>query len=176
MAYCLLFVEKIHQTKLSHTLEEKSGDAKDNSTRLTEEGGSGEKSYSRILGDGPKEDNTEWCMSTGRRGKNHGKRQPVYGTGQSASNICVASEPRRDLFVTGFGVDRTPEDIKNHMSYSDLRYVSVYKLNMTNNHCSSFKVTVPISQFDKSFNSDVWPRGIYVRIFHRRQKDAQSSS
>ena len=103
-------------------------------------------------------------------------RQPVYGTGQSASNICVASEPRREIFVTGFWVDCNQGDIKNHMSYNDLRYVSVYKLNMTNNDCSSFKVSVSISQFDKSFNSDVWPRGIYVRILHKRQKDAQSSS
>ena len=36
-------VEKIHQPKLSHALEEKSGDAQDNSTRLTEEGGPGKK-------------------------------------------------------------------------------------------------------------------------------------
>ena len=36
-------LSNIHQPKLSHALEEKSCDAQDNFTRLTEEGGPGKK-------------------------------------------------------------------------------------------------------------------------------------
>jgi hypothetical protein len=81
------------------------------------------------------------------------------------AKVRGAPEPSRHLFIYRVEKDVEDEDMK---AFINEQGISIRDLSCVSNpmaYFKSFKLTVPVSQFERLFSDDMWPEGIRVRKF-----------
>ena len=58
-----------------------------------------------------------------------------------------------------------PDDLKKYVESKGFTVLNVKCVSNNEAENSSFQLTVPVSEFDKLFDSSVWPEGISIRRF-----------
>ena len=59
----------------------------------------------------------------------------------------------------------TDDDMKDHLNYSGIDYISVTRLSNSEATYCSYKLRVSLDQVDKIMNADIWPTGVRIRRF-----------
>ena len=98
------------------------------------------------------------------------KRQVISGCSKGQSVVKGAPEPSRDLFIYRVDTATALEDLKQYIVDHGFAVRSLEMMSKPDAQWKSFKLTVPRSQFDSLFDSNVWPEGICVRRFFNRRE------
>ena len=86
----------------------------------------------------------------------------VYGTAKQ-SRLKVAQEPYKHVFATGFDKESAADDVMQHLQHNKIKFKFVKKVPCKDNNIrASFKITVPVSDYEHAFSCNSWPPGIYV--------------
>ena len=95
------------------------------------------------------------------------QKRVVQGKGNSKCGVKGAPEPSRHLFIFRVHKDTSLDDMKNHLidSVEGLDIRDLGCVSHTDAKFQSFKLTVPLPQFDQLFNDELWPDGVRVRQF-----------
>ena len=93
------------------------------------------------------------------------KKVMIKGKGQAKSGLAGAPEPNRHLFVYRAAQETTVKTMTDHIKEHGIHVVGVECLSHNEAMFKSFKVTVPLSDFELILKEDVWPAGICVRKF-----------
>ena len=93
------------------------------------------------------------------------KRQVISRCPNGQSVVKGAPEPSRDLFIYWVDTATALEDLKQDIVDHCFSLRSLEMMYKPDAQWKSFKLTVPRSQFDHLFDSNVWPEGICVRRF-----------
>ena len=103
-----------------------------------------------------------------QRRLNSRKAKVVIGVGTKHSDHRVrgAPEPERQLFI--YRVDRqtVTEDLKIYIQEAGITMCSLVCVSKEDSKFKSFKLSVPLSQFKRLFDNQMWPEGIRVRQFY----------
>ena len=93
------------------------------------------------------------------------KRNIVSGNAKHINHVKGAPEPSRDLFI--FRVDKNTqlEDLQSYISECGFTIRCLTQVSKDESIFKSFKLTVPVSQFKKLFDGNLWPEGIRVRRY-----------
>ena len=88
------------------------------------------------------------------------------GTKHSDHRVRGAPEPERQLFI--YRVDRqtVTEDLKIYIQEAGITVCSLACVSKEDSKFKSFKLSVPLSQFKRLFDNQMWPEGIRVRRFY----------
>ena len=88
------------------------------------------------------------------------------GTKHSDNRFRGAPEPERQLFI--YRVDRqaVTEDLKIFIQEAGITVCSLVCVSKEDSKFKSFKISVPLFQFKRLFDNQVWPDGIRVRRFY----------
>lgn len=96
-------------------------------------------------------------------------RKIVIGRSNNHSSLVKPALPqvrKRALFVSRLAPSVSPADIKDLLKDFNLEHLVCNKLKTKYSSYNSFHVEVLSSDFEKLFNSDVWPSGIFVSPFY----------
>ena len=89
----------------------------------------------------------------------------IKGKSKSSGGVSGAPEPSRHLFI--YRVSKETDNNDLHCFISERKF-TVRDLNCISNpdaKFKSFKLSVPMSQYDALFKDDMWPEGIMVRRY-----------
>ena len=89
----------------------------------------------------------------------------IRGTATPSSGLTGAPEPSRHLFVYRATQETTVSDLENFAVDKNFTVRNVECMSNQNAKFKSFKLSVPMSEFDRLFEDDLWPEGIRVRRF-----------
>ena len=108
------------------------------------------------------------------------KRRMIIGkstSGTIGNTFKGAPEPDRDLFISRVTKDCNVKVIEDYLSSKDFTIHELKCVSHIDAKFQSFKLTVPLSQFPKLFNEDLWPAGIRIRkyITPRESRQHQES-
>jgi hypothetical protein len=78
-----------------------------------------------------------------------------------------APEPSRHLFIYRVDHGTTEEDLKSLLQESgyDFQIRDLECISHASAVFKSFKLSVPVSQFENLFNDEIWPDGVRVRQY-----------
>ena len=95
-------------------------------------------------------------------------RRKKFITGISTSkpgSFKGAPEPNRDLFIFRVDKETTESQITNHVKDHGFFVRNLSCVSNPSAKFRSFRLTVPLSQFDDLFNESIWPAGVRVRKY-----------
>ena len=101
------------------------------------------------------------------------RKKIVRGNASSSGNVRGGPVPDRHLFI--FRVDKSTEikDLKDHIAGHGFTIRRLECVSNPEAKFQSFKLTVPLPEFDKLFQASLWPEGIGIRKFVLSRKDFQ---
>ena len=104
-----------------------------------------------------------------KRWKEEQRRRKII-TGKAAprtvgSTFRGAPEPKRDLFVYRVDKSTTSADLKLHISDFGFNIISLECISNEMAKFKSFKLSVPLSEFNDLFNESIWPYGVRIRKY-----------
>jgi hypothetical protein len=100
------------------------------------------------------------------------KPKAVIGKATNNTSIKAAPEPGRDLFIFRTDKSTTTENLKSYITECGISVRDITILSHSDAAFNSFKVTVPVSQVEKTLDPEMWPQGIGIRRFWRKRNKA----
>jgi hypothetical protein len=101
------------------------------------------------------------------------KNKAVIGKSTVCGSLKAAPEPCRDVFVFRTDKTTTVESLKNYLTEAGVLVRDIVLLSHSDAVYSSFKVTVPISQLEKTMDPNIWPQGIGIRRFWNKKNKTE---
>jgi hypothetical protein len=90
----------------------------------------------------------------------------ISGKGSTNSgNFRGAPEPSRELFIYRVDSDVTCNDLTEYIVEKGIKYRNVECMSNPHDKYKSFKLQVPVSEFNQLFDESLWPAGTKVRKF-----------
>ncbi len=80
-----------------------------------------------------------------------------------------APEPDRQLFIQRVNKQVTDIDVKAYLVAKDFTIRDLTLMSHADAKYNSFKLTIPVTEFEKLLDPDIWPVGVRVRRFRERQ-------
>ena len=102
-----------------------------------------------------------------RKNKRCITQKMLTGTAASSDIFMAARNGNsvRELFVSLESKEVKPDGLKNYVESMGFIVVNFKCVSHNEAENSSYKLTVPVSEFGKMFDSSVWPEGISMRRF-----------
>jgi hypothetical protein len=97
------------------------------------------------------------------------KKKTVTGKLQNCA-ILGAPEAARDLFIYRVHTQVDTESLEQYIKDKNFDVMDLKCVSREESKYKSFKLTVPVSQFAKLFDENLWPAGIRVRKFVSKRK------
>ena len=111
-------------------------------------------------------DDTKFLIPREHIKRNKKKRKKVItGKGASTGNVMGAPEPVRHLFVKRISKDTNDEDVFTMMEQNGFTVKELKCISHPQAQFKSYKLAVPRSEFNKLFDENLWPKGVYVRTY-----------
>ena len=111
-------------------------------------------------------DDTKFLIPREHIKRNKKKRnQVITGKGASTGNVMGAPEPVRHLFVKRISKDTNDEDVFTMMEQNGFTVKELKCISHPQAQFKSYKLAVPRSEFNKLFDENLWPKGVYVRTY-----------
>ena len=108
------------------------------------------------------------------------QRKIVTGNITTSQAFRGAPEPSRELFIQRVSKNTTTEDVKQYVTNKSFTVREICMMSHQDAKYNSFKITVPVSEFTKLFDPDLWPSGVRIRQFRthqsRKQDDVDTTS
>ncbi len=82
-----------------------------------------------------------------------------------SSTFKGAPAPDRLLFIYRVAKDTDADEIKNFLVARQFTVRDFVQTSNENARFKSFKLTVPVSEFGKLFDENLWPAGVRVRKY-----------
>ena len=120
------------------------------------------KTYSAVT-NGLKNNPEDWKKMTK-------KKRPKMIRGKSKNcSIKSAKEPIWEIYVRDVSKDISSEDIVAHLTNNGIKVSSLKCLSRSTDYMDRYCLSVPLSDYDKVFNDELWGDGIFVgRYFSPR--------
>ena len=98
------------------------------------------------------------------------KKLPKMIRGKSKNcSIKSAAEPIWEIYVRDVSKDISSEDIIIHLTNKGIKVSSLKCLSRSTSYMDRYCLSVPLSDYDKVFNDELWDDGIFVgRYFSPR--------
>ena len=109
-----------------------------------------------------------------RAANNVAKRKTVSGNAKNIKNLIGAPEPNRDLFIFRLDGKTVLNDLQNYIKERGFSVRSLKQMSKPESQFKSFKLSVPVSEFEALFDPDLWPEGVCVRRFWGKKVDTSS--
>ena len=93
------------------------------------------------------------------------RKQVITGKGSSTGNVMGAPEPVRHLFVKRISKDTNDEDVFTMMEQNGFTVKELKCISHPQAQFKSYKLAVPRSEFNKLFDENLWPKGVFVRTY-----------
>lgn len=97
------------------------------------------------------------------------KKRTVTGKLQNCA-ILGAPEPGRDAFIYRVHSQVDTEELEQYIREQKFDIKAIKCVSREESKFKSFKLTVPVSQFARLFDENLWPAGIRVRKFVTKRK------
>lgn len=118
-----------------------------------------------------------------RRTQNNQRRNRKFLEGMATPNdssnedggLRGAPRPSRDFFIYRVEKDTSEEDIKRHLEKKGVSFRKIIKISHAEALFASFKVTVCVSITEQIMQPSLWPVGIRVRRFFRKENTVNSA-
>lgn len=104
-----------------------------------------------------------------------GARVIVIGSNTDKIGLKTAAKSKW-VFISCCSPETTVDDIEKYFSDEAVDMSKCEKLKTRYDDYSSFKVSVPVSQFEKVFTSGFWPPGVFVKEFDPPKRTFNGSS
>jgi hypothetical protein len=108
--------------------------------------------------------------------KKQAKRQRLLITGSKSggNRFKGAPPPSRDFFIYRVDNDTSTDDIIDFLNDNTIAFRDVIQMSKIGSTYKSFKLVVPMTEYDKVVDEDLWPEGIKVRRFLSRRYDNET--
>ncbi len=93
----------------------------------------------------------------------------ITGNVTSSKTFRGAPEPDRQLFIQRVRKEVTETDVKAYLVAKDFTVRDLVRMSHDDAKYNSFKLTVPVTEFEKLLEPDVWPSGVRIRRFREKQ-------
>jgi hypothetical protein len=104
------------------------------------------------------------------------RQQVITGSGATNSgNFRGAPEPSRDIFVFRVEPGTQVADLRTHLADMDVTVRALHCVSNAEARYKSFRLTVPLSDFDIVFDGSLWPEGVRVRRYFPRKDEASAA-
>ena len=91
------------------------------------------------------------------------KKRPKMIRGKSMNcSIKSTAEPIWEIYVRDVSKDISSEDIVAHLTNNGIKVSSLKCLSRSTDHIDRYCLSVPLSDYDKVFNDELWGDGIFV--------------
>ena len=97
------------------------------------------------------------------------RRRNIIRGKANSDPVKGGQEPTRQVFIYRVNTDTETEDLKTHIQEKGFDVISLNCISNEASKFKSFKLEVPMHQFQELFNEELWPKGICVRKFYRPQ-------
>ena len=115
----------------------------------------GIKTYS-VVTNGQKNNPEDWKKMTK-------KKRPKMIRGKSMNcSIKSTSEPIWEIYVRDISKDISSEDIVAHLTNNGIKVSSLKCVSRSTDYIDRYCLSVPLSDYDKVFNDELWGDGIFV--------------
>ena len=132
-------------------------DKEDKVSKMTSENGNAESDQL---------DDRKFLIPREHKKSNKKKRnQVITGKGASTGNVMGTPEPVRHLFVKRISNDTNDEDVFTMMEQNGFTVKELKCISHPQAQFKSYKLAVPRSEFNKLFDENLWPKGVYVRTY-----------
>ena len=102
------------------------------------------------------------------------RRNVITGNSKPQGSLKGAPEPGRDLFVFRVDNANTTSDLRNHITDYGFNVRGLSCVSHENSKFKSFKLTVPMSEYNELFNENMWPCGIKIRKYVPPRREVSS--
>ncbi len=97
--------------------------------------------------------------------KDRRARKTLIGKSTTSSQFKGAPEPDT-LFISRVEPDTTVQTIYDHLTEKSFTVQKLECVSHPNARYKSFKLTVPVKQYKKLYDEDLWPAGVQIRRFN----------
>lgn len=99
--------------------------------------------------------------------KNKPRKYELIGTNNKCCIKATTKKQIRRLFVSRLNPDTISDDIAEHLTKSDIQYLSINKLKAKfPQYYSSFMIEAEKIHFEKLFSTTLWPTGALIKSFY----------
>jgi len=113
-----------------------------------------------------------------KRRQRQERRRQQFITGYApakSGGFKGAPEPSRDLFLYRVDPESETADLRTHLNDMDVTVRALHQISNESARYKSFRLTIPLSDFDILLDSSLWPEGVRVRRYFPRKDEASSS-
>ena len=91
------------------------------------------------------------------------KKRPKMIRGKSKNgSLKSAAAPIWEIYVRDVSKDVSSEDIVAHLTNNGIKVSSLKCLSRSTDYIDRYCLSVPLSDYDKVFNNELWGDGIFV--------------
>ena len=107
--------------------------------------------------------------------KQRRQQRRVVVTGKDNNQrVRGAPEPIRELFIYRVHPETTTEALKNYVSDKGFSIGHLECISNSEAKFKSFKLSLPISEFNRTLDENMWPSGVRVRRFFSNRKKEET--
>ena len=106
-----------------------------------------------------------------KQARNESRQKRVITGMCHSDSVKGAPERTKDLFIYRVDPSTDLNHLRQDIQNRDFNIHNLERISKPGSKYSSYKLTVPMSQFGRLFDSDIWPNGLHVQRFVPPQKD-----